>query len=1509
MDSSEQECFLDLTMRKNLRLKYPGACSLEYQSAMQIVLQVLLGWDCKTKRGVKGILGIVEAFGKCDEEQGRKTLHSHWKTWVEGFGKLRNLLFHEDLLVRKRARIEYSKYVDMILSATFGTDLVVTHSCNSSSDENASIDENSVGEPCQQNHSLTTVESIGEVCLHEEALNDCTMGFDETVTGSIDEIFEERESQVLRDARMKVKCDDVRGKLLQCNKCMQCISTKSVVNMALEEWKNFSLRDRIGCDGTFETSDQNGIILPLKPPLLDIAAYRYPYDFDGFNGLSPTSFWGNMDMRRVLLRLRFDEHACEHRASCFKNKNNADCRFFLPCEICAETYIFEDRGNDDEYVKDWYYLDGSVKKMAPYLVIPKRNQGCQYLNSHSIPISSVLGCNTNIQLGDAKHTYYVTNYISKSTQEEDKENYVRASNQVIKRIKRMQNSAMENGEEECNNSPEFVEGLSRILSGMYANTSKTQVSSTLGHLLVCQNGSRFTYSHDFKDLLLSQVMDHLEGNEVCFVLRRNVARDGTKETWPDSSVDDYLHRPNELENMCIYEQTMWYKKHFYSFAKLKSNRKRDDEHDANDDEGDDEGDDGGGGGVNESGRLFDTHAVDADEDTNGNNDGGRKKRRKKEFLQFLEDHPGSEYSCLEKNDQIVIPKLSIPANTLCNLEELNLSLINPNESIRSKREAYAKVALMLFCPFRELDDLVSESGSYWEKFREEQNTDNFWPKGKEILQNIQTRKDAEKLRRARDPVTVKTVGKSTESEEIDKSSQNNAFNAGMFGNDDYMDETLRACPTFSLMEEYSQEQMRSSAMLIDRMNLTEDQMMNSRLKSKESNILLDRANEDDTDTGDGGGANSAGINNPNSDINNGDGARSFPTLLTFIKGSLVREVTNDDDVDSDDENVSNPENLAENMNSADSQRHIKIPTMHGVLKKIEKKRTKETGEVFALDEKQVMAYEIMCGTFLLGLIRECGEFGSPLWSYFSCLTSAGADISETKNDLVRKLLAMGAKFQLLMYLTGAAGAGKSTAVECSEQFCHEFCAAVSVIWADNTFYYTATTGSAAALFAGTTIHSASWLNRKSVISDEECKLWEHVRMLIIDEISYFSDKDLNKLNLKLQRIKGVYDKPFGGVSIVFAGDFHQCIAIGVSKSEGQLYSTQGKASKLWSKVLNVAIILENTHRFQKDPEYGELLTRMWNGTDTIEDRKKINERVLGKNGLTLPDIKSDADTVYACPRNVERNAITAGIFREHIRDTHPMINSDTLPPGHTLMIEASMRGDKNQKLSRALQDKILTQCGDDDIRSGQSKKIDPCLRLYVGVHCMCIDNDGLKKNGTGNGTGCRVIGIKLKEGAIIRWKNWEGRKVNTVSVDHVEYVEFEHFPKPPGNFKKIFRLEPKRFTGIRAKVQLVDGVAKQTEFNGLRITQIPVNINDATTGHKLQGMSKDMLIIVSWGYAFVNWVYTVLSRVRTFEGLFLFEPLDLHRSFEVPPGLFEHEIFLRQLEERVVSQRDAQMEN
>mmetsp|Transcript_179 Transcript_179/g.273 ORF Transcript_179/g.273 Transcript_179/m.273 type:complete len:102 (+) Transcript_179:1-306(+) len=58
------------------------------------------------------------------------------------------------------------------------------------------------------------------------------------------------------------------------------------------------------------------------------------------------------------------------------------------------------------------------------------------------------------------------------------------------------------------------------------------------------------------------------------------------------------------------------------------------------------------------------------------------------------------------------------------------------------------------------------------------------------------------------------------------------------------------------------------------------------------------------------------------------------------------------------------------------------------------------------------------------------------------------------------------------------------------------------------------------------------------------------------------------------------------------------------------------------------------------------------------------------------------------------------------------------------------------------------------------------------------------------------------------------------------------------------------------------------------VTQIPVNASDAITGHKLQGLTKDNVIVFSWSNS-TNWIYVVLSRVRTLSGLYLFQKLKL----------------------------------
>ena len=49
------------------------------------------------------------------------------------------------------------------------------------------------------------------------------------------------------------------------------------------------------------------------------------------------------------------------------------------------------------------------------------------------------------------------------------------------------------------------------------------------------------------------------------------------------------------------------------------------------------------------------------------------------------------------------------------------------------------------------------------------------------------------------------------------------------------------------------------------------------------------------------------------------------------------------------------------------------------------------------------------------------------------------------------------------------------------------------------------------------------------------------------------------------------------------------------------------------------------------------------------------------------------------------------------------------------------------------------------------------------------------------------------------------------------------------------------------------------------------------------------MIVRSWSYIFRNWVHFALSRVRTFEGLFICEKIDKSKKFNVDPKLLGKE--------------------
>ncbi len=94
-----------------------------------------------------------------------------------------------------------------------------------------------------------------------------------------------------------------------------------------------------------------------------------------------------------------------------------------------------------------------------------------------------------------------------------------------------------------------------------------------------------------------------------------------------------------------------------------------------------------------------------------------------------------------------------------------------------------------------------------------------------------------------------------------------------------------------------------------------------------------------------------------------------------------------------------------------------------------------------------------------------------------------------------------------------------------------------------------------------------------------------------------------------------------------------------------------------------------------------------------------------------------------------------------------------------------------------------------------------------------------------------------------------------------------------------FKLEPELFS-TKVSVKEFEGSKKKNPFQ-CRMKQIPANTNDASTGHKLQGMSKDVIIVTSWPTGFKNWEYVVLSHACILSGLYLVEPINMNKSYQI----------------------------
>lgn len=212
-----------------------------------------------------------------------------------------------------------------------------------------------------------------------------------------------------------------------------------------------------------------------------------------------------------------------------------------------------------------------------------------------------------------------------------------------------------------------------------------------------------------------------------------------------------------------------------------------------------------------------------------------------------------------------------------------------------------------------------------------------------------------------------------------------------------------------------------------------------------------------------------------------------------------------------------------------------------------------------------------------------------------------------------------------LFLTGPGGTGKTTLI-------HHIVNTLE----DRVIGVTATTGAAAVLIGGTTIHSflgiglgkenvkdlVRKIRRKSAIKPH----WVKTGLLIVDEVSMLSKTLFEKIEA-IARIIRNNPAPFGGLQLLFTGDFCQLPCI-----DGEFCFK----SDVWVKCFPTTIYLDKIIR-QTDGAFQECLNRARMGEMTDNDidmlRNSEPDMAIGLEPTKILCYNADVNEINQCKLN------------------------------------------------------------------------------------------------------------------------------------------------------------------------------------------------------------------------------------------------------------------------------------
>ena len=127
-----------------------------------------------------------------------------------------------------------------------------------------------------------------------------------------------------------------------------------------------------------------------------------------------------------------------------------------------------------------------------------------------------------------------------------------------------------------------------------------------------------------------------------------------------------------------------------------------------------------------------------------------------------------------------------------------------------------------------------------------------------------------------------------------------------------------------------------------------------------------------------------------------------------------------------------------------------------------------------------------------------------------------------------------------MFLSGMVGTGKSEVIKAFVDFAEQISLSLQWIFDTNVIKITALTGTAACKIPnGRTLHSVACIN--TTITNDQKKLWNSTKILIVDEVSFLDTITIEKLDKNMRLLKNI-NELYGGIHIVFVGDFFSVVS-------------------------------------------------------------------------------------------------------------------------------------------------------------------------------------------------------------------------------------------------------------------------------------------------------------------------------------------------------------------------------